>query len=269
MDITMARSSEGLGSFARLPYDVRVLIYKIALSRADALEIIIFSSGTCPKTGTLAIPTASVLNRPQLMPNILRLNKEINKESMPFLHARNTFAFVGLEELQAFTDSNIPGRALMSRISLPRMAMSRPLDRWDSLHTLLPSNLRQLTIEVDTYALFFPPICHSLCRGLEMYLKQVSTDPAARRAHFRDMVTLRLPTIKHLGYLIFDTRLQLSTDSQRLLWRRLGESIRVGHAATERCFKDLIEDALVGVGVFGAADGSLGALDESLKKDIE
>ena len=133
--------------------------------------------------------------------------------------------------------------------------MSRPFNRWDSLHTILPSDLRQLTIEIDTYTLFLPPICHSLCRGLETYLKQVDGDPAARRAHFRGMVTLRLPTIKHLEYLIFDTRVKLSTDSQKLLWRRLGESIRIGHAATERCFKDLIEDSLVGVGVFGSIHG--------------
>ncbi|KAM0711171.1 hypothetical protein Q7P35_001910 [Cladosporium inversicolor] len=251
MDTTTTRSSDGLGSFARLPYDVRFLIYEIALSRVGALEIINFSSGTSPKAGTPSIPTASVLDRPQLMPAILQLNKHINEESMPFLYARNTFTFVGLEELRAFTDPNIPGRDLISRISLPKMAMSRPFNRWDSLHKILPFDLRQLTIEIDTYALFLPPICDGLCRGLEVYLKQVDSDPAARRVHFRDVVALRLPTIKHLGYLIFDTRVKLSTDSQKLLWRRLGESIRIGHAATERCFKDLIEDSLVGVGVFG------------------
>jgi hypothetical protein len=93
------------------------------------------------------IPTATALKRAHLTPAILRIGREIHNESMPFLYARNTFAFAGLEERQAFTDPTIPGRAFISRISLPSLAMSRPTIRWDSLHIFLPSNLRKLTIE--------------------------------------------------------------------------------------------------------------------------
>ena len=197
-------SSDELGTFSRLPYDARVLIYEFALSRVDPFEIVVFSFATNPnKVDTPTIPTASVLNRMDLTPVILRLNREINSESMPFLYARNTFAFAGLEECQAFTDPTVPGRSLISRISLPRLAMSRPNIRWNSLHTFLPSNLRQLTIEIDTYSKSLHTTCHNFCRGLEIYLKQVDSEPAARWAHFRDVVTLRLPTTKSLAYEIW------------------------------------------------------------------
>jgi len=255
MAITTTRSSDDPGSFARLPYDARVLIYEIALSRVETLDIIIFPSGTSPRADAKTIPMASVLNRARLTPAILRLNKEINDESMPFLYARNTFAFAGLEECQAFTDPNIPGRSLISHISLPRMAMSRPVYRWKSLHTFLPSTLRQLTIEVDTYSMPLPKVCHSLCRGLEVYLKHVGSDPAARRVHFRDMVTLRLPKLEHphnYYFLVSDHEICPSHGPQALLWQRLGESRNISHAAVEQSFRNLIEDSLIGVGVFGA-----------------
>jgi len=170
------------------------------------------------------------------MPAILRLNKEINKESMPFLYSRNTFAFAGLEECQAFTNPNIPGRSLISHIRLPRMAMSRPASRWSSLHTFLPSNLRRLTIEIDTYRRPLPKVCESLCRGLKMYLKQVASEPEARRVHFREVVTLQLPTTMHrqdLVELISDAQ-RFSAEPQKLLWRRLAQSPIVSHADVEQ-----------------------------------
>lgn len=71
-------------TFSRLPYDTRVLIYEYALSRVDALEIVIFSSATSPRADTVTISTASVLNQMALTPALLRLSKEINSESMPF-----------------------------------------------------------------------------------------------------------------------------------------------------------------------------------------
>jgi hypothetical protein len=255
MATSSTHSYDGPGAFSRLPYDTRVLIYEFALSRVDALEIVIFSSAASPRTDTATVPTASVLNKVDLTPAILRLNKEINSESMPFLYARNTFAFAGLEECSAFTDPAIPGRALISRISLPRLAMSRPNVRWNSLHTFLPSNLRQLTIEIDTYSKSLHTTCHNLCRGLELYLQQVDSEPAARWAHFRDVVMLRLPATKGLAYQILDARAACSTESQKLVWQRLGESTFVSNAATHLCFEDMIRDTLIGAGVFGAVHG--------------
>ena len=52
------RSSDASGLFARLPYGVRVLLYKAALSRVDALDINIFSLATSPGADTPIIPTA-------------------------------------------------------------------------------------------------------------------------------------------------------------------------------------------------------------------
>ena len=43
---------------------------------------------------------------------------------------------------------------------------------------------------------------HDLCAGLEMYLKQVDSEPTARWAHFRFLGTLRPPTTKDLEYQI-------------------------------------------------------------------
>ena len=188
-------------------------------------------------------------------PAILRLNKEMKSESMPFLYARNTFALAGLEECQAFINPSTPGRALISRISLPRLAMSRPNIRWNSLHAFLPFNLRQLTIEIDTYSKSLHTTCHNLCCGLELYLKQVDSEPAARWAHFRDVVTLRLPVSKGLKYQILDARAACSTESQKLLWQRLGESTFVSHAATQCCFENMVREALIGADVFGAVHG--------------
>jgi hypothetical protein len=255
MASSTTRSSDDLGSFARLPYDARVLIYEFALSRVDALDIIIFPSATSPRADATAIPMASVLNRAHLAPAILRLNKEINDEAMPFLYARNTFAFSGLEECQAFTNPKIPGRSLISHISLPRMAMSRPAYGWDSLHTFLPPTSRRLTIEIDTYSVPLPKVCHSLCRGLELYLKQVDSEPAARRNHFRDVVILRMPQSnipRGFDYLDLNAEMCSSrwTRSETLLWQLLRESRDISHAAFEECFRNVIEDGLVGVGVF-------------------
>lgn len=133
--------------------------------------------------------------------------------------------------------------------------MSRQNVRWNSLHTFLPSNLRQLTIEIDTYSKSLRTTCHNLCRGLELYLKQVDSDPAAQWAHFRDVVALRLPTTKGLAYQILDARAACSTESQKLLWQRLGESTFVSHAVTQLCFENMVRDTLIGVGVFGAVRG--------------
>ena len=88
-----------------------------------------------------------------------------------------------------------------------------PNIRWNSLHTFLPFNLRQLTIELDTYSKSLHMTCHNLCCGLELYLKQVDSEPAARWAHFRDVVTLRLPATKGLKYQILDARAACSTES--------------------------------------------------------
>jgi hypothetical protein len=255
MATSTTRSLDSPGSFARLPYDTRVLIYEFALTRFEALDIIIFPSATSPGEDATAIPMASVLNRAHLAPAILRLNKEINDEAMPFLYSRNTFAFSGLEECQAFTNPKIPGRSLISHISLPRMAMSRPTYRWNSLHTFLPSTLRRLTIEIDTYSVPLPKICHSLCRGLELYLKQVDNEPAARRLYFRDVVILRLPTTQSprgFDYVEMNAEMCLSrwTRSDVLLWQRLRESRDISDAAFEQCFRNLIKDGLAGVGVF-------------------
>jgi len=255
MATSSTHSYDGPGAFSRLPYDTRVLIYEFALSRVDTLEIVIFSSATSPRADTNIIPTASVLNQTELTPVILRLNKEINSESMPFLYARNTFAFAGLEECRAFTNPTISGRALISRISLPRLAMSRPNIRWNSLHTFLPYNLRQLTIEIDTYSKCLHTTCHNLCRGLEIYLQQINSEPTARWAHFRDVVTLRLPATKGLAYQILDAREACSTESQKLVWQRLGESTFVSNAATQLCFENMVRETLIGAGVFGAVHG--------------
>ena len=54
---------DGSGTFSRLPYDTRVLIYEFALSRVDALEIVIIPSTTGPRADTTNIPTASVLTK--------------------------------------------------------------------------------------------------------------------------------------------------------------------------------------------------------------
>lgn len=87
MVTSTTRSPDSPGSLARLPYDTRVLIYEFALTRVDALDIIIFPSATSPRADATAIPMASVLNRAHLVPVILRLNKEINDEAMPFLYS--------------------------------------------------------------------------------------------------------------------------------------------------------------------------------------
>ena len=229
---------------------MRVLIYEIALSRVDALDIIVFPWTTNLKPGAPTVPTATVLNRAHLIPAIFRLNKETSNEAMPYLYARNTFMFVGLEECRAFTDPSIPGRALISRVGLPRMAMSRPISRWDSLHTFLPSNLRHLTIEIDTHSVSFTLLCRSLCRGLGFYLKQVHREPAARWDHFKNTVTLRLHPTKYLEGLDVGSPSSCFTETQQLLWQRLVKSKHISHAAVERCLRDMIEDGLVGAGVF-------------------
>jgi hypothetical protein len=236
MAITLEGSSDESCTFMRLPYDVRALVYEIALSRMDALDIIFFSS-----------TTASVLDRAHLIPMILRLNKEISNESLPFVYARNTLTFVGLEECRAFTDPDISGRALISRVGLPRMAMSRPTDRWDSLHKFLPINLRKFSIEVDTHSVAFPILCQSLCCGLEAHLKQLD-----RWVRSKDTVMLHLPPTKHLRGLDLSYPAASLTETQGLLWQRLKESTTIDHAAVERCFRDLVEDGLSGAGVFGA-----------------
>ena len=97
---------------------------------------------------------------------------------------------------------------------------------------------------------------HDLCAGLEMYLKQVDSEPTARWAHFRFLGTLRPPTTKDLEYRIWGARAGCSTESQKLLWQRLGESISVSHTVTQRCFDTMVRDTLVGVGVFGDVCGS-------------
>ena len=231
MATTMGGSSDEPCAFMCLPYDVRVLIYELALSRVDALDIIIFSSTANTKADTSGIPTASILNRSRLIPAILRLNKNINDESMPFLYARNTFTFARLAECRAFTDPRIPGRALISHIDLPRMAMSRPIDRWNSLHTFIPPNVTQLTIEVGTHSVPFPELCRSLCRGPEMHLKQVGSEPAVRWTHFKHTVTLRLHPTKHFECLDPGFYTACLSETQVILWQRLKKSIHAGHAA--------------------------------------
>lgn len=134
--------------------------------------------------------------------------------------------------------------------------MSRPAYRWNSLHIFLPSTLRRLTIESDTcYFVPFPKVCQSLCRGLELYLKQVESEPAARRIHFRDVVILRIIKLPQ-GLFVLELDAEIcsshSTESQRLLWRRLKESRDISHAAVEQCFRDIIEDGVVRVGVLSS-----------------
>lgn len=250
MATTVSGSQREPLTFTQLPYDVRVLIYEIALSHIGALNIILF-----PKTAPPAIPSATLLDRAHLNPAILRLNKGLGNEAMPYLYSRNTFTFDRLEDCRTFTDPAIPGRGLISRVGIHRMAMSRPICRWKSLLAFMPGDLRQLTIEVDTYSDCLLLLCRSLCHGLEICLKQASIDLAVRRAFFRDVVTLRLPTVKHLAGRIFAAQQSCLIASQKLLWQRFRMSIHVSHDAAEQRFKDLIEDGLVGAGVFGAEYG--------------
>jgi hypothetical protein len=45
------------------------------------------------------------------------------------------------------------------------------------------------------------------------------------------------------------------TRSDVLLWQRLRESRDISHAAFEECFRNIVEDGLVDVGVFRSTSG--------------
>lgn len=254
-------------TFSRLPFDVRVIIYKLALTHGSTLDVSLFPSEESPQPVAPLIPVATVMDRTYLMPAILRVNKKINEEAMPYLYAHNTFSFVGLDECRAFTNATIPGRTLISRICLHRRVMSRPVCRWKTLDTFLPLALRQLTIELDTYSKSLLETCRSLCRGLAIYLRQMD-DEQIRWNYFKHVLSFRFTTIRHLGDCIWEARMNCTIESQRPLWQRLWNAGYVSCAAVERCFKDLIEDCLIRDGVLGVAKKEVcqaGALQKANK----
>lgn len=252
--------------FMRLPYDVRTIIYQIALTRVDTLNIILFPAVRCtnPKAGAPKPPSATLLDRAHLNPIYLRLNKTISSEAIPFLYSRNTFTFDSLEDCQKFTNPAIPGRDLIARICLHRKAMSRPFSRWGALRTFLPSTLKRFTIEIDTYTFSMLDIFQNLCRGLAVCLKQIG-DESARRSYFKDVVRIRFPTIKYLQDQVLTAFAACSTSAQKRLWKLFGEALFMDRTAVEQRFKDLLEDGLVRDCVFGAVHWEVGQMDKILK----
>lgn len=81
--------------FGKLPYDVRAIIYELGITRTYPLEIAM--PDTDPPNDNCSsgsvIPHVLLLDRPRLLRIVLRLNKAINEEAMPFLYAHNTFSF--------------------------------------------------------------------------------------------------------------------------------------------------------------------------------
>jgi hypothetical protein len=244
-------SGDEPSGFPKLSYDVRTIIYEIVLTRDDPLDIIVFPAVADKKRkhGSRTIAPATLLDRAHVTPTILRLNKAISSEDLPFLYARNTFAFVSPAELQAFANPRIPARALITRFCLPRMAMSRPVCRWSMLNSFMPHNVKQFTIEIDTFSGPLPGVCRSLSRSLAICLKQIRKEPV-RWSYFKDVIRVRFRTIKHLQEPILTAHQTCSIESQKRLWQRLANATYLGHAAVEQCFKDLVEDSLVKDGVF-------------------
>jgi hypothetical protein len=267
MTATMSAGSPGdePSVFGKLPYDVRAMIYEIALTRASALEIILFESAKRrSKSCSPVIPCAAALDRPHLIPAILLLSKDIYDEALPFLYSRNTFTFVGLNECRTFADPAISGRELISRVCLHRMAMSRPICRWGILHIFLPSAVKQFIIEIDTHTTSLSLLCFRLAYGLGKCLKNIGGE-AARRTYFKEVVRFRFHTTKYLEGRISNEVTTCSSQSPRLLWRSLEKSLDISHAAVERCFKDIIEDELVRNGVLGVVHGKTRQFDRIWK----
>jgi hypothetical protein len=92
-------SGDEPSGFSKVSYDVRVMIYEPVLTRTDPLDIIVFPvvADKKRKHGTRTIAPATLLERAHITPTILRLNKAISREAMPFLYSRNTFAFASPE----------------------------------------------------------------------------------------------------------------------------------------------------------------------------
>lgn len=250
---SISRSINEPLTFAQLPFDVRVMIYQLALTHDGILDISLFLSEESPKPNAPLIPIAAVISKTYLLPAVLRLNKKTNDEAMPYLYAHNTFSFVALDDCRAFTNAGIPGRALISSICLHRGVMGRPVCRWKTLDTFLPLALKKLTIEVDTYnSIPLLETCRPLCRGLAIYLRQIS-DEQTRRDYFKDVLSFRFTTLRHIGDLVWKAKMTCTIESRRPLWQRFGDAGYIGCAVVERCFKDLIEDCLIRDGVLGLA----------------
>lgn len=74
---------------------------------------------------------------------------------MPFLYARGTFAFAGLEKCQAFTDPTI-SRPRSHITYQPSQAGDEPADHQMGLTAhVLTVQFAKLTIEIDTYSKSF------------------------------------------------------------------------------------------------------------------
>jgi hypothetical protein len=113
----------------------------------------------------------------------------------------------------------------------------------------MPYNIKRFTIEIDTHSVSLLEVCRGLVRGLSICLKQIRKEPA-RWAYFKDVIRVRLRSIKYLQDPILTAYETCTTESQKHLWTRLAEATYMDHAAMERCFKDLVEDGLVRDGVF-------------------
>jgi hypothetical protein len=244
-------SGDEPSGFKKVSYDVRAMIYEIALTRVGPLDIIVFPAVADKKRkhGSRVIAPAALLDRAHITPTILLLNKAISHEAMPFLYSRNTFAFVSPAELQAFANPGIPARALITRFCLHRLSMSRPVCRWNMLHSFMPYNIKQFTIEIDTHSASLLEVSRGLIRGLSICLKQIRKEPT-RWSYFKDVIRVRFRSIKYLQDPILTAYETCSTQSQKRLWTRLAEATYMDHAAMDQRFKDLVEDGLVRDGVF-------------------
>jgi hypothetical protein len=113
----------------------------------------------------------------------------------------------------------------------------------------MPHNIKQFTVEIDTFSGPLLGVCHSLSRSLAICLKQIRKEPA-RWSYFKDVIRVRFRTIKHLQEPILSAYQTCSTERYKRMWQRLANATYRGHAAVEQCSKDLVEDCLVKDGVF-------------------